>query len=320
MLIACYNIYNEIEHLPTSVKAAYDKVDKIVFVDGRYKGFHEEKAVSSDDGTLDWINDKENDPDGKFQLIEAPEEGWEDQPTKRTAYFIGEKGDIYLVMDGHDVITSWRRPDLVLGVAGMARLDILDNDPPISVKQPRLIAHIEGIHYLTHAYILDGEDEFYLNVGWDQQSLHSPDGFDKKELDESYTLTLRHFGKQNKELQERRDQVSVEREKIEAFDVAKGLNYSVDSRVAIDRTTKKFFEYYRRSHIIQGIPVIPYDKMRLIVEAKANLFEKQQKESRERAGLELTKQVTCSICGWVCPSGMHLITHFIDEHPEEEAK
>jgi len=317
MLIACYNIYNEIEYLPKSVKAAYEKVDKIVFVDGRYKGFHEEKTVSSDDGTLEWINDKENDPDGKFQLIEAPKDGWEDQPTKRTAYFVGEKGDVYLVMDGHDVITAWRQPRLVLDVAGMARLDLFDNDPPISVKQPRLIAHVDGIHYLTHAYLLDGDDEFYLNVGWDQQSLHDPKEFDKHELEESYTFRLRHFGKQNKELQERREQVSVEREKIEAFDAAHNLNFQVDSRVAIDRVTKKFYEYYRRSHIVQGLPVISYDGIRKIVEAKAQLFEKQSYELQKRAGVEKTKEVTCSICGWICPSGMHLIQHFMDDHKEE---
>ena len=316
MIIACYNVYNEIEYLPKSVDSIYRYADKLVFVDGRYKDFHPDKPVESTDGTLEWINDKDNDPDGKFQLIEAPEDGWENQPIKRSAYLIGKAGDIYVVIDGHDVITEWRAPRMILDVAGMARLDILDNDPPISAKAPRLIGHVEGLHYITHAYLVDGNDEFYLNGGWDQQAVMSPELFDKKVLKEQFTCTMRHYGKQNKALQERQEQVKIEREKIEMYDAAHGLNFEVDSRVAIERVAKKFYDYYKRVHLVKGIPIISYEGIRKIVEAKAQLYEKNTRDIQERKGTQKEKRVTCSICGWICPSGMHLVDHFVKEHQE----
>lgn len=314
MLIACYNVYNEGKHLPASVASVYDHCGKIVFVDGRYKGFYEDRPVHSSDGMLSWIKDKRNDPDGKFHLIKAPKKPWEDQAAKRSAYFIGEEGDVYLYIDGHEVVTEWRSLSLLIDEVGFARLDLPDEDPPISVMAPRLIAHKPGIKYLTHSYLAQGDDEeFYMNLGWDHRTVGDMKTFWNRCKVESCGITIRHIGVQKKGLQQRQKQVKTEREKVTVFDHAKGLNFKADSHKTVERITQRLHPGWVREAQLMGFPPPTYDESRRIVAAYALDWEKKQSIMRQKQ-VSLKTQVICEKCGWMATNTTALVDHIRREH------
>jgi hypothetical protein len=314
MLIACYNVYNEAKHLPESVASVYDHVGKLVFVDGRYEGFYEDKPVASTDGTLAWVKDKGNDPDGKFHLIKAPKKPWKNQAEKRSAYLIGEDGDTYLYIDGHEVVTEWRVLNMMLGEIGFARLDIPDDDPPISVKAPRLIAHKEGLKYHTHTYLVHGKNEdFYANLGWDQQTLGDIDGFWQRAAVETCSLTIRHIGTQKKKAVQRQEQVIEERQKVEVFDHEKGLNFKADSHKAVERLTARLHPTWVRDAQIRGMAPPTYEESSRIVAAYARDWWKKQRILRQKNTYLKTK-VVCDHCGWIATNMSSLVDHIQAEH------
>ena len=298
MIIACYNVYNEGKHLPQSVASVYDHVGKIVFVDGRYKGFYDDKPVASTDGMLQWIKDKKNDPDGKFHLIKAPKKPWENQAVKRSAYLIGEEGDIYLYIDGHEIVTHWRPIAMFLGEVGFVRLDLPEESPAKSVKAPRFFAHKPGIKYITHSYLTQGKDEFYINLGWDHQTLGNMEDFWERVEVESCMATIRHIGLQKKGLQQRKDQVEQEREKIEVFDHRKGLDFKADSHQAIDRFTTKMYKSWCKDADLLGAPRPTYEYCRARVAKFAAQFEQRQHAQRNKNNSSMAKvKMVCDVCG-----------------------
>ena len=114
---ACYSVWMEENRIGASIASIHDYVDRIVVIDGRYKGFARDKPVESTDHTR-VIAQKF--PKVKFiQLHEAlnPAEkrmmtfGWESDPA-----------DWYIVIDADEIMFG----------KGMNRaFDILrNNDPP----------------------------------------------------------------------------------------------------------------------------------------------------------------------------------------------
>jgi len=313
MLIACYNVFNEAKHLPQSVKSVYDHVGKIVFVDGRYKGFYDDKPIASTDGMLQWIKAKKNDPDGKFHLIKAPKKPWKNQAVKRSAYLIGEVGDTYLVIDGHEIVTEWRPINLLMDEIGFARIDLPEEEPAVSVKAPRLFAHKEGLKYHTHTYLVHGKDgELYVNLGWDQQTKGDIKGFWQRAHVESCSVTIRHLGKQRKGSEQRLGQVDEERSKIEVFDHARGLNFKGDSFKAVDRITHRLHNTWVKDALMRGMPAPTYAESRAVVAAYAIDWEKKQR-ILQRTKKYIKTKLVCDDCGFISTNKSMMVAH-MQEH------
>jgi len=135
--IACYNVYNEAEFLEESLKSIRNKVDLIVAVDGAYKKFPHEFPFSTD-GTLA-IAKKYAD-----KVIENSE-AWESEIFKRNQYLIGKSGDIYLVIDGHEIWTGDLIPPF-----GNFRIKWKKSDGWHETF--RMFEHKPGIHYKEFHY------------------------------------------------------------------------------------------------------------------------------------------------------------------------
>jgi len=93
--IAVYSVYNEAQYLEKSLKSIRDKVDFIIVIDGAYKKFPHKYPFSTD-GTLK-IAYKYAD-----KVIETGE-AWKSEVIKRNQYLIGEPGDVYIQIDGHEI-------------------------------------------------------------------------------------------------------------------------------------------------------------------------------------------------------------------------
>jgi hypothetical protein len=141
MIIVCLNVYEEVTFLPRCIEhirnSLRDICHKIVVVDGAYKDFPH-KTFWSDDGTLE-IARKSADA-----LIEAPKRAWDDEIEKRNAYWVGEDGDYYLVIDADEMLTGTFPPQPYPADANMM-LVRNDNVPPYKVY--RWHKHRRGIHY-----------------------------------------------------------------------------------------------------------------------------------------------------------------------------
>lgn len=70
MIVAFYSIYNEIDLLPKSVELIAPYVDKIIFCDGRYKGYRGTTAASND-GTVEYCKTV---PNSEYYLVDGLEE------------------------------------------------------------------------------------------------------------------------------------------------------------------------------------------------------------------------------------------------------
>jgi len=92
MIIGCMSVFNEAAQIETAIKSL-SWCDKIVVVDGSYKGFPEQGI--SKDRTM-WIADKLG-----CHIILA--QAGLTQVQKRNMYLIGRPGDYYVVLDGDEV-------------------------------------------------------------------------------------------------------------------------------------------------------------------------------------------------------------------------
>ena len=323
--IACYNVYNEREHLPESVASVYDKVDRIIFVDGRYKGFYDDKPAWSTDGTLKWLRDAKNDPDGKFEVI-TTKKPWKKQAHKRSAYLLGKEGDIYLQIDGHEVVEDFKNFNLVAGVAGYARINLPENAIPISVRQPRIFPHAKGLKYITHAYLITedkggGNQKLFLNQAWDQLTILPIDEFTENINPDTYCLTLRHIGEQRTESEQRKKQADTEKQQVHVFDNDHGLGHKVDERVAIDRVTERIHEHYEKLFKQKGWVPMSYKNVRRIVAAHAGLHAKKQQEMKKYRGIKDDNVIPCPEpgCNHEYPH-MEMFQHYLDYHKKAMVK
>ena len=55
-VMACYSVWNEEERIGASIRSIHRYVNKVLVVDGRYKGFCETYSVGSTDHTLDIVS------------------------------------------------------------------------------------------------------------------------------------------------------------------------------------------------------------------------------------------------------------------------
>ena len=134
MRIGCVIGWNDVENLRISLPALRPHVDRLIYVDGRYKDFPGDGDTSDDgsfDVALDWCNDV---------LLPTGPGPWASEIEKRNHYLLGDPGDLYVVVDADEILIGlpqWRE--------GSLRLYRPDCIPPYPVF--RVFEHREGIHY-----------------------------------------------------------------------------------------------------------------------------------------------------------------------------
>jgi len=169
-IVACVNVFNDLKVLPDCIASLKD-VDEIVIVDGAYAAIEHDVPYSTD-GTLEYVKDLAA-HDERIRIVECTR-AWADEPTKRSAYFIGADGDWYLQIDADERLEaagSDGRPETagdeqlenqggsgsgpvallrdhltscLLDVHSLPRYDL---DTTTSRYFPRLFRHRDGIHY-----------------------------------------------------------------------------------------------------------------------------------------------------------------------------
>jgi len=154
MLIACYNVFNDLRLLKNSIQSIYQFVDKIVAVDGAYFAFPHNKPYSTD-GTLEYLRSLK-----KVELIETQSE-WIDQCEKRSEYFKhGSTGDFYFIIDADEEV---KNPHF-LQEKFHADVTWVQIKSPLYRRiyyEPRIFKHREGLHYRgRHHWILDSKRSF----------------------------------------------------------------------------------------------------------------------------------------------------------------
>jgi len=140
MIIACISAYNDAEFLEGAIASTYPVADKVVVVDGAYKGF----PLIND---KPWSTDRTRHIAVEMGAEVIPTTGvWEDQTEKRNQYFIGGCGDWYLILDSDERIEG----DIVLGIEYGYRIRV-EGTPFL-----RLLRHRSGLRYEgTHATLID---------------------------------------------------------------------------------------------------------------------------------------------------------------------
>jgi len=140
MIIACISAYNDADFLEGAIASTYPVADKVVVVDGAYKGFPLINGKPwSTDRTLHIASEM------GAHIIPAIEP-WEDQTEKRNQYFIGHLGDWYLILDSDERIDG----ELYLGEEYGYRIKVGD------IPFLRLLRHRSGLRYEgTHATLRD---------------------------------------------------------------------------------------------------------------------------------------------------------------------
>ena len=140
MIIACISAYNDAEFIEGAIASTYALADKIVVVDGAYKGF----PLIND---KPWSTDRTRHIAVEMGAEVIPTTGvWEDQTEKRNQYFIGGCGDWYLILDSDERIEG----DIVLGIEYGYRIRV-EGTPFL-----RLLRHRSGLRYEgTHATLID---------------------------------------------------------------------------------------------------------------------------------------------------------------------
>lgn len=153
-VVACLNIWNDLESLKDSYETWYPHVDHVIAVDGAYADVPTSEPASTD-GTLGFLRDLD-----KVELIEA-DGFWEDQCVKRSVYFDrAESGDLLFIVDADEYVENAEQ----LKETPMLDVGWVLYDNPIYERTqgfPRVFrGGIEGLHYQgRHHWIYDGDDQ-----------------------------------------------------------------------------------------------------------------------------------------------------------------
>lgn len=101
-VVACLNIWNDLDALKETLVTWYDDVDVVYAVDGAYAGAPT-AACASTDGTLEYLEGLD-----KVRLFQGPQNGfWADQVTKRNVYMEAlEPGDLCFIVDADEFVTG----------------------------------------------------------------------------------------------------------------------------------------------------------------------------------------------------------------------
>lgn len=99
-VVACLNIWNDLDALKKTYETWYPYVDHVIAVDGAYGGSAITECASTD-GTVEFLESLE-----KVEVVPAPDEGfWKDQIQKRNEYFKRLKeGDLGFVVDADEFV------------------------------------------------------------------------------------------------------------------------------------------------------------------------------------------------------------------------
>ena len=146
MLWGCVSAYQDADCLRETLPVLVKIVDRIVLVDGAYKGFKRFDAGtwSSTDATRELARDH------GAMLVEASPEL--DEREKRSRYFVGQPGDWYLVVDADEVVHgSLDREFLAASDPDDYWIEFYDEDSPWQVDRGRRVfrlhRHRPGMRY-----------------------------------------------------------------------------------------------------------------------------------------------------------------------------
>lgn len=138
--VAFFSIYNEVDLLPRAVESVLPFVDKIIFCDGRYKGFRG-ATPASNDGTVEYIKTV---PKSEYRLCDGLEQ-WQ----KRNKMFeFTDFGDWVILIDGDEVAFGLENLDKIKDFnTPLLQVDIHGN------IWPRIFLN-DGLGRFWHAHFL----------------------------------------------------------------------------------------------------------------------------------------------------------------------
>jgi hypothetical protein len=151
-VVACLNIWNDLESIKRTIDTWYDHVDAVIAVDGAYVGAKSDVPWSTD-GTLEFLKGLD-----KVTVVETSE-FWQTQYIKRSVYLsMCQEGDLIFVVDADEYVDNAEclrtLPDFDVGWA-LCQNTLYERDQPIS----RLYKYRPGLRYdLRHYWVFDGDN------------------------------------------------------------------------------------------------------------------------------------------------------------------
>jgi len=154
MITACIVTFNDMPLIKDCIESIYDKVDKIIVIDGRYKDFPGSSNISTD-GTIRYLSELE-----KIELMLATDLT---EIEKRNIYLnFLEDGDICLNIDTDEVlITGLPKLKSDIGIIQIGEA----GDRLRHRRSNRFFKFREDLHYWgTHKMILDKDGKLFANL------------------------------------------------------------------------------------------------------------------------------------------------------------
>ena len=159
MIVAAIITYNDIETIQECIESIENKVDKIIFVDGRFKDFPG-KDLFSKDGTYEYLLSLLKKDHNKFMLIQSIED---DEVEKRNTFFDYVKDrDLCLIIDADEILKG-EIPDLDTDIG---LIDIFEyNDRRRHRRYNRFFRFRDGVHfYGKHYLMLDKDGDVFTTL------------------------------------------------------------------------------------------------------------------------------------------------------------
>jgi len=154
MLIATIITYNDFPLIENCLNSIYDKVDKIIVIDGKFKDFPGEENISTD-GTLEYLNG--------FSKVEILFTYDLDEVDKRNNYLNElNDGDICLNLDSDEMLMG-EIPKLIADI-GIIQVGE-QGDRRRHRRTNRFFKFREGLHYWgKHSLILNKDNKVFANL------------------------------------------------------------------------------------------------------------------------------------------------------------
>jgi len=154
MITACIVTFNDMPLIRDCVESIYDKVDKIIVIDGRYKDFPGSSDISTD-GTIQYLSGMD-----KVEVMVVTDLN---EIEKRNVYLgFLDDGDICLNIDADEVlITGLSKLKSDIGIIQIGE----KGDRQRHRRSNRFFRFREGLHYWgTHKMILDKDGKLFANL------------------------------------------------------------------------------------------------------------------------------------------------------------
>ena len=154
MLIATITTYNDMPLIKDCIESVWDKVDKIVVVDGKFRDFPGTKKISTD-GTIGYLSQIE-----KVEIMLTTDLT---EIEKRNTYLsFLDDGDICLNIDTDEVLITGL-PELKSDI-GIIQIGE-QGDRQRHRRSNRFFKFREGLHYWgTHKMLLDRDGRLFANL------------------------------------------------------------------------------------------------------------------------------------------------------------